>query len=175
MKTGEGLYAPAGYRVVCQSGHKAPPTLMQTVSRVGFFLGLLWAVGGVARAAESFAGSPFGPAVAAAFAATESGDPARGNRALMLSGGYDALVLRVHLIRQARTSIEVQTFIWTNDEVGRLLMYELIAAAKRGVKVRIIADQMVSDQDPATAAFLATAGPTTSTSRSRKFKPSEWS
>jgi putative cardiolipin synthase len=65
----------------------------------------------------------------------------------------------VHLIREARTSIEVQTFIWSDDESGRLLIYELIEAARRGVKVRIIADHMVSDQDPATVAFLTTVHP----------------
>lgn len=74
----------------------------------------------------------------------------------IVSSGYDALLLRVHLIRQARHSIDVQTFIWTNDEVGSLMMYELIQAARRGVRVRIIADQMASDKNPDTAAFLAT-------------------
>jgi phosphatidylserine/phosphatidylglycerophosphate/cardiolipin synthase-like enzyme len=119
------------------------------------FLGLLLA----ARAAAPFEGSPFGSAVAAAAALEKNRDASLGNQALMLSGGYDALLLRVHLIRQARTSIDVQTFIWTNDEVGRLMMYELIEAAQRGVKVRIIADQLVSEKDPATVAFLATASP----------------
>ncbi|MBL9216010.1 MAG: phospholipase D family protein [Opitutaceae bacterium] len=112
----------------------------------------------------AFAGTPFGPAVAAAFAAAD-GKAAdgkatdRGNRLALLGGGYDALLLRVHLIRQARVSIAVQTFIWTNDECGRLLMYELIEAARRGVKVRVIADHLVSDQDPEVVAFLATAHP----------------
>lgn len=105
------------------------------------------------------AGSPLGPAVAAAFADEVPGDPARGNRAAILTQGNEALLLRVHLIRQARTSIEIQTFIWSDDECGRLLIYELIEAARRGVKVRIIADHMVSDQDPATMAFLATVNP----------------
>ena len=120
-----------------------------------FLLGLVVMM----RAAAPFEGSPFGPIVAAAFAAEGKADPARGNQLAILSGGYDALLLRVHLIRHAQKSIEIQTFIWTNDEVGRLMMYELIEAAKRGVKVRIIADQLVSDQDPATVAFLATAHP----------------
>ena len=119
------------------------------------FLGLVVA----ARAVTPFEGSPFGPVVTETLATADARDPSQGNRALVLGGGYDALLLRVHLIRQARTSIEVQTFIWTNDEVGRLMMYELIAAAKRGVKVRVIADQLASEQDPATAAFLATASP----------------
>ncbi len=81
------------------------------------------------------------------------------NRVAMVSGGYDALLLRVHLIRAANVSVDVQTFIWANDECGRLVMWELIEAARRGVKVRIIADHMFSEQDAETAAFLATVHP----------------
>ncbi len=92
-------------------------------------------------------------------AAADPTDPTRGNRVLNLEDGYDALLLRVHLIRQARRSIELQTFIWTNDECGRLMIYELVEAARRGVKVRIIADHMVSDQNPEVGAFLATIHP----------------
>jgi cardiolipin synthase C len=103
--------------------------------------------------------SPLGAAVAAAFAAADPADPSKGNRLALVSGGYDALLLRVHLIRQARASIELQTFIWANDECGRLLIYELVEAARRGVRVRIIADHMFSDQDPHVVAFLATAHP----------------
>jgi len=122
------------------------------------FAGLL--AGGLRAQAPLFAGSPFGEAVAATGAGPEGkGDTAAGNRLVLLNTGYDALLLRVHLIRQARTSIDIQTFIWTNDECGRLLIYELIEAARRGVKVRIIADHMVSAQDPQTAAFLATVHP----------------
>lgn len=112
--------------------------------------GVIWVLLAVVplRAATPFVGTPFGPAVAA-------GD----NRVALLEGGYDALLLRVHLIRHAQKSIEVQTFIWSNDECGRLLMYELIEAAKRGVKVRIIADHLFSDQEPDTVAFLATVHP----------------
>ena len=81
------------------------------------------------------------------------------NRVAIVNSGYDALLLRVHLLRSAKTSINVQTFILTNDECGRLFMYELIQAAKRGVKVRMIADHFVSDKDCDLAAFLATVHP----------------
>ncbi|HVU23556.1 MAG TPA: phospholipase D family protein [Opitutus sp.] len=105
----------------------------------------------------AFADSPFGAAVARV--ATAGKDDAKGNEVALLSGGRDALVARIHLIRHARRSIDVQTFIWTNDEVGRLVMWELIAAARRGVQVRIVADQMFSEQDPDVVAFLATVSP----------------
>ena len=81
------------------------------------------------------------------------------NRVAIVNSGYDALLLRVHLFRNAQTSIHVQTFILTNDECGRLFMYELIQAAKRGVKVRMIADHIASDKDRDLAAFLADVHP----------------
>ena len=71
----------------------------------------------------------------------------------LLETGEDAFLTRLHLIRQAKKEILIQTFIWTNDKCGRLLFYELIQAAKRGVKVRIIADQMFSDQNLDVVAF----------------------
>lgn len=104
-------------------------------------------------------GSPLASAVMETFAAAEKRDPTQGNRVALLESGYEALLLRVHLIRHAQKSIAVQTFIWSNDEAGRLLMYELIEAAKRGVQVRIIADHLFSDQDRDVVAFLATVHP----------------
>ncbi len=107
----------------------------------------LW-FGVASFAAEKLGGSPLAEHVAAA-----------DHRLLRIESGYDALLLRVHLIRAARESVELQTFIWTNDECGRLLLWELIEAARRGVKVRLIVDQMFSEKDPAVMAFLATVSP----------------
>src|SRR5690554_6124422 len=122
------------------------------IFRVPGFLIVFLLIATAGRAAPVLGDSPLGVAAAAAMAADADGDASRGNHALSLEGGYDALLVRVHLIRQARASIDLQTFIWTNDECGRLLIYELIEAARRGVRVRIIADHMVSDQDPGTVA-----------------------
>lgn len=99
-------------------------------------------------------------------------------RLALLSHGYDALLLRVHLIRRAQQSIDLQTFIWTNDECGRLLVYELIEAARRGVKVRIIADHLFSAQEPDLVAFLATVHPNFQVKHYRpatsRLKPGLW-
>ena len=124
----------------------------------------MWAVPFTLAAAQtgesSLPSSPLAPVVAEALgAAGTAADHARSNYVAIINSGYDALLLRVHLIRNARRSIEIQTFIWTNDECGRLMMYELIEAARRGVQVRILADHMVSDKDPDTVAFLATVHP----------------
>lgn len=88
-----------------------------------------------------------------------SGDAERGNHVMIVDHGRDALLLRVHLIRNAEYSIDIQTFILANDEAGRYLSYELIEAAKRGVKVRLLADHFMSARDPEWAGFLATAHP----------------
>jgi phosphatidylserine/phosphatidylglycerophosphate/cardiolipin synthase-like enzyme len=65
----------------------------------------------------------------------------------VLEVGEDSLLLRVHLIRAARKSIDIQTFIWAEDDAGWLMLDELIAAARRGVKVRVIVDQLFSLDD----------------------------
>ena len=75
----------------------------------------------------------------------------------LLEQGADALALRVHLIRSARRSIEIQTFIFAEDDAGYLIIDELVKAARRGVRVRIIVDQLFSLDDPTFYATLARA------------------
>jgi phosphatidylserine/phosphatidylglycerophosphate/cardiolipin synthase-like enzyme len=65
----------------------------------------------------------------------------------LLETGEDSLLLRVHLIRAARKSIDIQTFIWAGDDAGWLVLDELVAAARRGVKVRVLVDQLFSLDD----------------------------
>ena len=64
--------------------------------------------------------------------------------AILLSDAEAALVARVHMIRAARESIELQTFIFADDDVGVLILGELLAAARRGVRVRVLSDQLFS-------------------------------
>jgi len=66
------------------------------------------------------------------------------HRTVLLEHGDDALLARIHLIRAARQSIDIQTFIWVYDHSGSWLYYELLQAARRGVKVRVLVDQFVS-------------------------------
>ncbi|HEY4090698.1 MAG TPA: phospholipase D family protein [Luteibacter sp.] len=77
--------------------------------------------------------------------------------ATLLEDGEAALAARVNLIRAARQSIDVQTYIWEQDDAGKLMLDELIAAARRGVRVRILADQLFSFRDPGLLAGLARA------------------
>ena len=70
------------------------------------------------------------------------------NAVTLLDHGDEALAARLNLIRGAQASIDVQTFIWSEDDVGKLMLDALIQAARRGVQVRILADQMFSFNDP---------------------------
>ncbi|MDE2247220.1 MAG: phosphatidylserine/phosphatidylglycerophosphate/cardiolipin synthase family protein [Xanthomonadaceae bacterium] len=62
----------------------------------------------------------------------------------LLADSDPALVARINLIRAARQSIDVQAYIWDQDDVGKLVLNELVRAARRGVRVRILADQLFS-------------------------------
>jgi len=77
--------------------------------------------------------------------------------ATLLEDGESAMAARINLIRAARTSIDVQTYIWEQDDAGKLILDELVQAARRGVKVRILADQLFSFRDPGLLAGLARA------------------
>ncbi len=69
--------------------------------------------------------------------------------AALLDIGENSLRARLHLIRAARHSIQFQNFLFRRDQTGGLIMHELAQAAKRGVKVRILFDQLftVSELD----------------------------
>ena len=66
------------------------------------------------------------------------------NAVAFLSRGDQLLKSRIDLIRLARHSIHLQTFIWTGDESGVLIADELIKAQRRGVMVKIMIDAMIN-------------------------------
>ncbi|WP_172402355.1 phospholipase D family protein [Helicobacter sp. 13S00401-1] len=59
---------------------------------------------------------------------------------LVISDGSSALLHRAALIRLAQKSIDLQTYIFDEDTSSGLLSTELIKAANRGVKIRILVD-----------------------------------
>lgn len=58
----------------------------------------------------------------------------------VLDDGTQALGTRLALIRHAGQRLDIQTYIWADDTTGRLLMRELLRAADRGVRVRLLLD-----------------------------------
>jgi len=60
----------------------------------------------------------------------------------LLSNGLDAFVARAVLSHYAERSIDVQYYLYHNDLVGRLFTDLLLKAADRGVRVRLLVDDM---------------------------------
>jgi putative cardiolipin synthase len=56
--------------------------------------------------------------------------------------GTEAFVTRAHSARMAERSLDVQTYIWHDDLTGLYLANTLLDAADRGVKVRLLVDDM---------------------------------
>ncbi len=90
-----------------------------------------------------------------AFAASTPGDPR--HYVVILDAGQDALLARLDLIRSATSSIDLQTYIFDQDDAGRLFLEELLAAARRGVRVRVLIDQLSALEEIETLAALAGA------------------
>jgi putative cardiolipin synthase len=66
---------------------------------------------------------------------------ARAGAALVCEAG-EAFALRVALARAARRSLDLQYYAWHGDLTGRLMAREALAAADRGVRVRMLLDDM---------------------------------
>ncbi|WP_082586151.1 MULTISPECIES: phospholipase D family protein [unclassified Lysobacter] len=88
-------------------------------------------------------------------ALAESGPDTPRHYALILDHGPDALLARINLIRSATTAIDLQTYIYDEDDAGRLVLDELIAAARRGVRVRLLLDQLAAFKHIETLAALS--------------------
>jgi len=59
-----------------------------------------------------------------------------------LWSGVDALIARIALADAAQRSLDVQYYIWHNDLTGRHFAYALLRAADRGVRVRVLLDDV---------------------------------
>ena len=65
----------------------------------------------------------------------------------VLEKGGDALLTRAWLTDKATKTIDVQYFIWSTDNIGVLAAEALLRAADRGVKVRVLVDDLLIDAD----------------------------
>lgn len=62
----------------------------------------------------------------------------------IINNGSAALYARIDMIRRAKKSIDMEYFIFNPDTSGKIIMQELAAAAKRGVKVRVLVDKSMA-------------------------------
>ncbi len=60
----------------------------------------------------------------------------------LVSQGPEAFAIRAHGARLAGRSIDVQTYIWHGDQTGLAIAQILLSAADRGVRVRLLLDDM---------------------------------
>jgi len=74
---------------------------------------------------------------------------------VVLDTGEAALRARAWLADHAQRTIEVQYFIWSSDNIGILASEALLRAAERGVKVRVIVDDLLIDAPDKTLLALA--------------------
>ncbi|MEN5271042.1 phospholipase D family protein [Stenotrophomonas sepilia] len=89
--------------------------------------------------------SPLRALAGRAFTESTPGQPR--HYATLLDEGEGALVARLNLLRSATRSIDLQTYIFDKDDSARLVIDELLAASRRGVKVRVLIDQLSAISD----------------------------
>ena len=68
--------------------------------------------------------------------------------------GREAFTSRIAMTRLAKKALDVQYYIWESDETGRILAEHLVRAADRGVRVRLLLDDMSASGRDKTVASL---------------------
>lgn len=72
-----------------------------------------------------------------------------------LASGVDALLARLVLAQTAERTLDLQYYIWRDDLTGRQLTHALLAAADRGVRVRVLLDDVGTGADDTVLLALA--------------------
>lgn len=78
------------------------------------------------------------------------------HRLRLIDRADDALASRIALIRDARDTIDMSTFMWRDDRSGHQIFAELEAAARRGVRIRLLGDAAFFLRDPPRVRWMAT-------------------
>jgi len=73
----------------------------------------------------------------------------------VLEKGEESLLARAWLTDSAIRTIDIQYFIWSTDNIGTLASEALLRAADRGVRVRVIVDDLMVDAEQDTLLALA--------------------
>lgn len=97
--------------------------------------------------------------LARAVGASASASAAGASGLRVLGGARFALDARIAIARAAEKSLDVQYYLLKDDSVGMRLLVELRAAAARGVRVRLLVDDLTNaGQDEVFAGFAAHPG-----------------
>jgi putative cardiolipin synthase len=105
---------------------------------------LLGACGSLPAVVDRVEGHALAPDPASALvriATASTPDPDESGFRLLPTGAY-SLDARLQLARRAQRSLDLQYYVFDDDSTGRLLMNELRLAAARGVRVRLLVDDL---------------------------------
>jgi len=72
----------------------------------------------------------------------------------VLERGEEALLWRGVVTDRAERTIDAQYYIWSEDNVGTIAAERLLRAAERGVRVRVLVDDLAISTDPRFLAML---------------------
>jgi putative cardiolipin synthase len=62
----------------------------------------------------------------------------------LLDGSHESLSWRLALIDSAVSSLDIMTYLWYPDAAGRLILERAVLAARRGVHVRLVVDDLMT-------------------------------
>jgi putative cardiolipin synthase len=62
----------------------------------------------------------------------------------LLDGSHESLSWRLALIDSAVSSLDIMTYLWYADAAGRLILERAVLAARRGVHVRLVVDDLMT-------------------------------
>lgn len=80
------------------------------------------------------------------------------NKVAILDDPKVSLQARISLIRSAKKSLDIATYIYGNDESSTQTLLEIINAADRGVKVRIVVDALNNHLPKELTAYMSAKG-----------------
>ena len=94
------------------------------------------------NAPEGRAEATAGEGLLAELAAATNARFAEPDAAMLIPGAQQALELRLALIDSATVSLDAQYFVWYGGAAGDLMLQRVLLAADRGVKVRLLVDDL---------------------------------
>ncbi|HJR43580.1 MAG TPA: cardiolipin synthase B [Gemmatimonadaceae bacterium] len=92
--------------------------------------------------------TPGGPLFARGLWRIAAADASSGNRVALLRDGPRTFDCMLEVIRGARQSVDLESYIFRADDVGRMFADELRAAVARGVVVRVLTDGIGARDTP---------------------------
>lgn len=123
VRTVQAMMIVVGACLCVQSCQPLPPALPKTPSFV--------------------LGAPDSGRVASLAEAVQAKVGARHDGLLAITGNKQALDYRLAIIDNATQSVDVRMFFWMQDQAGRVLLERVLLAADRGVRVRLLLDDLV--------------------------------